>query len=273
MDESLDAFLQLDECAVVGQRNDLSVHLRAERIAHDDIGPRILRLLFVAEGHALRLRIEFEDHHFDLVADVNVQNRRISLSLKALEQNPWDSAPDRYPVGSVVSGKVRNLTDFGAFVELEEGIDGLIHISDMSWNRRLKHPNEVLKKGDTVQARVINVDPENQRLSLSIKEFLPNEWDNFAKAHNIGDEMTGTVSKITDFGLFIRLADGVEGLAHVSEVQRDPKVKLDKAFHVGEPIRVKIIKIDWTERKIGLSTRDVEPAATTPVEPETSTTP
>ena len=217
-----------------------------------------------------------------VVADVNVANRRISLSLKALEQNPWDTAPERYPVGSVVSGKVRNLTDFGAFVELEEGIDGLIHISDMSWNRRLKHPNEVLKKGDSVQARVINVDPENQRLSLSIKEFLPNEWDNFAKGHNIGDELTGAVSKITDFGLFIRLADGVEGLAHVSEVQRDPKLKLDKAFKPGDPIRVRIIKIDLTERKIGLSTRDVAPVAEgehppaetpaeTPAEPETST--
>jgi small subunit ribosomal protein S1 len=207
-----------------------------------------------------------------VVADVNVTNRRISLSLKALEQNPWDTAPERYPVGSVVSGKVRNLTDFGAFVELEEGIDGLIHISDMSWNRRLKHPNEVLKKGDTVQARVINVDPENQRLSLSIKEFLPNEWDNFAKAHNIGDEVSGTVSKITDFGLFIKLTDGVEGLAHVSEVNRDPKVKLDKAFKAGDPIRVRIIKIDWTERKIGLSTRDVQ-SAESPIEPETSATP
>ena len=208
-----------------------------------------------------------------VVADVNVQNRRISLSLKALEQNPWDSAAERYPIGAVVSGKVRNLTDFGAFVELEEGIDGLIHISDMSWNRRLKHPNEVLKKGDTVQARVINVDAENQRLSLSIKEFLPNEWDEFAKTHNIGDELVGTVSKITDFGLFVRLAEGVEGLAHVSEVQRDPKLKLDKAFHPGEQIRVRIIKIDWTERKIGLSTRDVQPLEPTQVEPQTSTTP
>src|SRR5207248_11672593 len=113
----------------------------------------------------------------------------------------WDTAPERYPVGSVVNVKVRNLTDFGAFVELEEGIDGLIHISDMSWNRRLKHPNEVLKKGDSVQARVINVDPDSQRLSLSIKEFLPNEWDNFAKAHNVGEESVGTISKITDFGL------------------------------------------------------------------------
>jgi len=194
-----------------------------------------------------------------VVSDVNLANRRISLSLKALEQNPWVTAAERYPVGSVITGKVRNLTDFGAFVELEEGIDGLIHISDMSWNRRLKHPNEVLKKGDSVQARVISVDGDNQRLSLSIKEFLPNEWDNFAKGHNVGDEIVGTVSKITDFGLFVRVADGVEALAHVSEIRRDPKVKLDKAFKVGDPIRARIIKIDPHEKKIGLTTKDVEP--------------
>jgi small subunit ribosomal protein S1 len=194
-----------------------------------------------------------------VVADVNVQNRRISLSLKALEQNPWDTIAERYPVGSVITGKVRNLTDFGAFVEVEEGIDGLIHISDMSWNRRIKHPNEVLKKGDTVQARVINVDGENQRLSLSVREFLPNEWDNFARSHNMGDEVVGTVSKITDFGLFIRLADGVEGLAHISEIQRDGRVKLDKVFQPGDAVRARIIKIDPGERKIGLTTRDVEP--------------
>ena len=194
-----------------------------------------------------------------VVSDVNVQNRRISLSLKALEQNPWDTIGERYPVGAVITGKVRNLTDFGAFVEVEDGIDGLIHISDMAWNRRLKHPSEVLKKGDTVQARVINVDGENQRLSLSIKEFLPNEWDNYAKAHNVGDDVIGTISKITDFGLFIRLAEGVEGLAHVSEVQRDPKLKLDRAHHAEEAVRARIIKIDRNDKKIGLSTRDVEP--------------
>ncbi|HVR37517.1 MAG TPA: S1 RNA-binding domain-containing protein, partial [Thermoanaerobaculia bacterium] len=194
-----------------------------------------------------------------VVSDVNVPNRRISLSLKALEQNPWQTIGERYPVGSIIEGKVRNLTDFGAFVEVEEGIDGLIHISDMSYNRRLKHPNEVLKKGDTVKARVINVDGENQRLSLSIREFLPNEFDGFAKEHQVGDEVIGTVSKITDFGLFIRLADGVEGLAHVSEVMRDGRQKLDKVFHPGDPIRARIIKIDTGERKIGLTTRDVEP--------------
>ena len=194
-----------------------------------------------------------------VVSDVNVANRRISLSLKALEENPWDTISQRYPVGAVISGKVRNLTDFGAFVEVEEGIDGLIHISDMSWNRRLKHPSEVLKKGDTVQARVINVDGENQRLSLSIREFLPNEWDNFAKGHNVGDEVVGAIAKITDFGLFVRVADGIEALAHVSEIDRDPKAKLDKQFSPGQSIRARIIKLDANERKIGLTTRGVTP--------------
>ncbi|HSP34084.1 MAG TPA: 30S ribosomal protein S1 [Thermoanaerobaculia bacterium] len=217
-----------------------------------------------------------------VVSDVNVQNRRISLSLKALEENPWDTIAERFPVGSVITGKVRNLTDFGAFVEVEDGIDGLIHISDMSWNRRLKHPNEVLKTGDTVQARVINVDGENQRLSLSIREFLPNEWENFAKQHSIGQETVGTISKITDFGLFVRLADGVEGLTHVSEIPRDPKTKLDKVFTAGEKVRTRIIKIDAVDRKIGLTLRDVEPltdeergtpAAPPPETPETPETP
>lgn len=192
-----------------------------------------------------------------VVSDVNVSNRRISLSLKALEENPWNTIDQRYPVGSTISGKVRNLTDFGAFVEVEDGIDGLIHISDMSWNRRLKHPSEVLKKGDTVEARITSIDPENQRLSLSIKEFLPNEWDNYAKQHQVGEEVVGHVSKITDFGMFVRLSEGVEGLAHVSEIDRDGRTKLDKIFTPGEAVRAKVIKIDWNEKKIGLSLRDV----------------
>jgi small subunit ribosomal protein S1 len=195
-----------------------------------------------------------------VVADVNVASRRISLSLKALEQNPWNTISERYPVGTTIKGRVRNLTDFGAFVEVEEGIDGLIHISDMSWTRRLKHPSEVLKKGDVVTARITNVDGENQRLSLSIKEFLPNEWDEYAKARQNGDEVEGQVTKITDFGLFVRLADGVEGLAHISEIPRDPKTKIERMFNVGDAIRGKIIKIDWNEKKIGLSLRDVDPA-------------
>ena len=193
-----------------------------------------------------------------VVADVNVPNRRISLSLKALEQNPWNTIEQRYPVGSTVTGRVRNITDFGAFVEVEEGIDGLVHISDMSWTRRLKHPSEVVKKGDQVTARVINVDGENQRLSLSIKEFVPNEWDEYAKTHQMGDEVEGEVSKITDFGLFIRLSEGVEGLVHVSEVPKEGRVRLDQLFNAADVVRARIIKIDFTEKKIGLTMRDVD---------------
>ena len=194
-----------------------------------------------------------------VVSDVNVANRRISLSLKALEENPWNTIEERYPVGATISGKVRNLTDFGAFVEVEEGIDGLIHISDMSWNRRLKHPSEVLKKGDVVTARVTSVDGENQRLSLSVKEFLPNEWDDYAKSQELGNEVIGSVTKITDFGLFVRLSEGVEGLAHVSEIDKDPRMKLDKMFSSDDVVRARIIKIDWNDKKIGLSLRDVAP--------------
>ena len=123
----------------------------------------------------------------------------------------------------------------------------------------IKHPSEVLKKGDSVQAKVINVDAENQRLSLSVRDFLPNGWDDFAKAHQLGDEVIGTVSKITDFGIFIRLADGVEALAHISEITREGKSKLDRLFQPGDPVRARIIKIDWNDKKIGLSTRDVQP--------------
>jgi small subunit ribosomal protein S1 len=205
------------------------------------------------------------------VMDVNVPNRRISLSLKALEPNPWDTIAQRYPIGTVIQGRVRNLTDFGAFIEIEEGIDALIHISDMSWHRRLKHPSEILNKGDMVTARVINVDSETHRLSLSIREFLPNDWDTYATAHQLGDEVSGTIAKITDYGLFVRLADGVEGLLHVSEIERPPQTKVDKMFSVGEVLRVRIIKIDTNERKIGLSSRGIE--RTLPTEGQSPTEP
>lgn len=208
-----------------------------------------------------------------VVTDVNTTNRRISLSLKALESNPWETISQRFPIGSVVTGKVRNLTDFGAFVEVEEGIDGLIHISDMSWSRRLKHPSEVMKKGDTVTARILNVDGDNQRLSLSIKEFLPNEWDSYAKTQHVGNEVVGTVSKVTDFGVFIRLIEGVEGLVHVSEVPKDPREKLDKLFTAGDTVRARIIKIEPNEKRIGLSLRDVKQSPDDVPPPEPSSAP
>ncbi len=155
--------------------------------------------------------LEVGDEVEAIVSELDMDQRRISLSLRQTERNPWEELEDTHPEGSVIEGKVRNLTEFGAFVEITEGIDGLIHVSDMSWTKRVKHPSEVLKKGDTVKARITNIDVENQRVSLSIKEFMPNEWEEFADKHNPGDVLEGKVVNVTDFGLFIDIYNGSRG--------------------------------------------------------------
>jgi len=152
---------------------------------------------------------------------------------------------------------VRNLTEFGAFVEITDGIDGLIHVSDMSWTKRIKHPSEVLKKGDVVKARITNIDVENQRVSLSIKEFMPNEWEDFAGSHHVGDVLDGRVVNVTDFGLFIDIYNGLEGLAHVSEIDVPPGSKLEDHYSVGDWVRARILRIEEDEKKVGLSMRGV----------------
>jgi small subunit ribosomal protein S1 len=149
------------------------------------------------------------------------------------------------------------LTEFGAFVEITEGIDGLIHVSDMSWTKRVKHPSEVLKKGDVVRARITNIDVENQRVSLSIKEFMPNEWDEFARQHKVGDVLSGRIVNVTDFGLFIDIYNGLEGLAHVSEIDVPGGAKLEDRFAVGDYVRTRILRIEEDEKKVGLSMRGV----------------
>jgi small subunit ribosomal protein S1 len=160
---------------------------------------------------------------------------------------------------------VRNLTDFGAFVEIEDGIDGLIHVSDMSWGRRVKHPSEILKKGDEVQAVLTAIDVENRRISLSIKEFRPNEWEEFATKHHPGDVVDGHVAKVADFGVFVRLPEGLEGLMHVSETTLPRGEKPGNVYHEGDPVRVRILRIEPAEQRIGLSSRDVDqPAAEHP---------
>ncbi|MPY86690.1 MAG: 30S ribosomal protein S1 [Luteitalea sp.] len=194
-----------------------------------------------------------------MVLGVDPTNRRISLGLKQVAANPWEELAEKYPVGAVLTGRVRNLTEFGAFVEVEEGIDGLIHISDMSWSRRVKHPSEVLKKGETVQAMVLNIDAENQRLSLGLKQLATDVWDEFFGRTQVGDVVEGKVVRMTNFGAFVELAEGVEGLVHVSEFdgQREgEKVELK----VGETYQMKVIKLSPTERKIGLSIRALKDA-------------
>jgi len=192
-----------------------------------------------------------------IVSELDMAQRRISLSLRQTERNPWEELEDTHPEGSIIEGKVRNLTEFGAFVEITDGIDGLIHVSDMSWTKRIKHPSEVLKKGDTVKARITNIDPTNQRVSLSIKEFMPNQWDDFVAEHSVGDSVDGRVVNVTDFGLFIDVYDGLEGLAHISEIDIPPGAKLDDYHKVGDWVRARILRIEGDERKVGLTMRGV----------------
>lgn len=191
-----------------------------------------------------------------IVSELDLDQRRISLSLRQAERNPWEDLLDTHPVGSIVEGKVRNLTDFGAFVEITDEIDGLVHVSDMSWTKRVKHPSEVLQKGDTVRARIAHIDVENQRVSLSIKEFLPNEWDDFLEEFRVGDTVTGRVVNVADFGLFVDVYKGLEGLVHISEIDL-PSGRLEDHYQVGEWVSARVLRVEEDERKVGLTMRGV----------------
>lgn len=188
-----------------------------------------------------------------VVLSLDKANKRISLGMKQVEPNPWSVVDVKYPVGSEVEGKVRNLTDFGAFLALEEGIDGLIHISDMSWSQKIKHPSEILKKGQKVKAKVLKVDKDNERLSLGLKQLLPDPWDEVSVKYPIGTTVKAKVVKITNFGAFAEIEEGVEGLIHISELSKEKVSKPEKVVSVDNIIEAKVIKLDMEERKIGLS--------------------
>jgi len=188
-----------------------------------------------------------------VVLSVNPADRRISLGMKQLLENPWEHLEDKYPTGAVVEGRVRNLTDFGAFIEIEDGIDGLVHVSNLSWTKRVKHPSEVIKKGEKVKAVVLGVEPQNRRLSLGIKQLQPDVWETFFATHRVGDVVHGKVLRTAQFGAFVEIAEGVEGLCHISEAGDDPGHKLEQ----GAEHEFKIIKINVEEKKVGLSLRAV----------------
>ncbi len=192
------------------------------------------------------------------VLGLDQEAHRISLGLKQTESNPWSQLVEKYPVGSKIKGKVRNLTEFGAFVEVEEGIDGLIHISDLSWTKRVKHPSEVLKKGDTVDAVVLNIDAENQRLSLGLKQLATDIWDEFFSHHKAGDIVEGKIVRLTNFGAFVELHEGIEGLVHVSELDEKRIDRPEEHFKPGDLFPMKILKINEGEKKIGLSIKAVK---------------
>lgn len=201
------------------------------------------------------------------VLGVDTVEKRISLGMKQLQDNPWDTVALRYPVGSKVHGRVRNLTDFGAFVEIEDGIDGLVHVSDITWAKKLKHPKELLKKDQEVDAIVTHIDPRGQRLSLSMKDLTPSVWETFVATHKPGDVVRGRVSRFTSFGVFVELGEGLEGLCHISELADERVEKPEDVVKLGQELDFKILRIEHEEQKIGLSYRAVgkteEPVADT----------
>lgn len=191
------------------------------------------------------------------VLGVDTDERRISLGMKQLQENPWDTVDQKYSVGTKVRGKVRNLTDFGAFVELEDGIDGLVHISDITWDKKIKHPKDVLKKDDEVDAIVTSIDKRGQRLSLSIKELTPSAWESFVATHRAGDTVRGKISRFAGFGVFVELTDGLEGLCHISELSDERVERAEEVVKLGQEMDFKILRIEHDNQKIGLSARAV----------------
>jgi small subunit ribosomal protein S1 len=193
-----------------------------------------------------------------VVLEVKPKERRVSLGIKQLEPDPWTTVAERYSIGSVVEGRVRKLTEFGAFIEIEEGIDGLVHISDLSWTKRVGHPSEILKKGQLVQAVVLHIDPENRRLSLGVKQLQPDAWESFFQSHQVGDTVRGKVCRASNFGVFVEVAPGVEGLCHNSEIPDQPnQTKTESPLPLGEDFDFKIIKLNEADKKIGLSQKSV----------------
>ena len=187
------------------------------------------------------------------VLGINRDEQKLSLGTRQLETNPWDIADQKYPVGSKVKGKVRNLTSYGAFIELEDGLDGMVHVSDLSWTRKINHPSELLKKGDDVEAVVQEVDTVNQRISLSVKHLSEDPWEHIDKFYKVGDLVTGKVSKLASFGAFIGLQNEIDGLVHISQVSEDRVEKIKPVLAVGQEVTARVIKIDRGERRIGLS--------------------
>ena len=257
--------LHADPWASVAERYPVGQRLSGKVVSLTDYGafielePGVEGLIHVSEmswskrvKHPSKL-LTVGDAVESMVLGVDPDARRISLGLKQIEANPWHELAQQYPVGARIKGTVRNLAEFGAFVEVDDGIDGLIHISDMSWSKRLAHPSDVLKKGDEVEAMVLNVDPDSQRLSLGLKQLATDIWDDFFGNNRVGDVVEGKVVRVTNFGAFVELAEGIEGLIHVSEFDADQGGQ--EEIKVDETIRMRIIKLSPDEHKIGLSIR------------------
>ena len=193
-----------------------------------------------------------------MVLSIDVSKRRISLSIKQLEPNPWDTIAENYPLGAIIEGKIKNITDFGIFIGIAEGIDGLVHISDISWTKKINHPSELYKKGDKTQAVILYIDKENERFSLGIKQLTPDPWDDIPEKYKSGTRISGTVTSITDFGVFVELEEGIEGLIHISQLPKDKQSKPLKGFQIKDKIEAEVVNVSQEDKRIGLSIRKLE---------------
>ena len=188
-----------------------------------------------------------------VILGINIEEQKISLGVRQLEPNPWENVEARFPIGHQIKGEVRNLTPYGAFIELEDGIDGMVHVSDLSWTRKINHPSEMLKKGDELEAVVLEIDKESQRISLGVKQLETDPWDEIGKRFNVGDMVNGTVAKIAAFGAFVQLEDDVDGLVHISQLSEEHVTKVKEVVSIGDEVEARVIKVDKAERRIGLS--------------------
>jgi small subunit ribosomal protein S1 len=258
-----DPWSSIDERYPIGKRLQGKVASVADYGAFIELEPGVEGLVHVSEmswskrvKHPSKLVNPTDDVEVEVLS-VDPKARRISLGMKQVQSNPWQTLKERYQIGSRVTGRVRNLTDFGAFIEVEDGVDGLVHVSDISWAKRIKHPGEVLKKGQEIEAVITSIDAENRRLSLSIKDLEPNAWERFVTAHKPGDTVKGKIARFANFGAFVELDDNLEGLCHISELSEERVEKPEDVVQLGQEMDFKILRIDPENKKIGLSARAI----------------
>ncbi|HVF51026.1 MAG TPA: 30S ribosomal protein S1 [Pyrinomonadaceae bacterium] len=256
-----DPWESVEERFIIGTRVQGKVASVTDYGAFIELEPGVEGLVHVSEMSWSK-RMKHPSKLVEVGTDVEVEvlgvdpkARRISLGMKQTQANPWATLRDRYQIGTRVSGRVRNLTDFGAFIEVEDGVDGLVHVSDISWNKRIKHPGEVLKKGQEIDAVITNIDTENRRLSLSIKDTEPSAWERFITEHKSGDLVSGKITRFANFGAFVELAEGLEGLCHVSELSDKRVEKPEDVAQIGQEMEFRILRIEQESKKIGLSAR------------------
>ncbi|MCZ6784364.1 MAG: 30S ribosomal protein S1 [Proteobacteria bacterium] len=262
--------IQPDPWVDAGMRYPIGVRVQGKVVSLTDYGafielePGIEGLVHVSEmswtkrvKHPSKV-VAIGDTVESVVLDVDERDRKVSLGMKQIEPNPWTVIEERYPVGSHVSGTVRNITNFGVFIGLEEGIDGLVHVSDISWTEQIKHPSEKFKKGDELEAIVLKIDKENEKFSLGVKQLQPNPWDDIQKKYSIGSQITGPITSVTDFGVFVKLDEGIEGLVYSSELAAERIENPADQFKEGQEVTALVVKVDAAEQKISLSIRAVD---------------